>query len=248
MRPEIARLALQREWPLDLEEDWKAWDALRPGPSSRMAPAYAAWHSAVGNEIKVGDHVHVPNHIGEESGVHGQAVRRSMRRGVSMIHVKLPSGSTKAVAAGELEHMSSAEQAEHERASLATAAGRTAMHMAAASPAADLEESKQTAALSVTHAPIGKGGTNWVTASKPGNTGQLPAYIQNIRNAIMRGGKPESEATGDAISAAKRWASGGGGVSAEVKAAAAKAVAEFEAMRAAAHVKSGAKDAAKKVA
>jgi hypothetical protein len=49
------------------------------------------------------------------------------------------------------------------------------------SRSSEIAESKQTAALSVTHAPIGKGGTNWVTRSKPGNQGQLPAYIQNIR-------------------------------------------------------------------
>lgn len=93
-------------------------------------------------------------------------------------------------------------------------------------------ESAETAALSVTHAPIGKGGKNWVTKSKPGNTGQLPAYIQNIRNAIIRGGKDESSATAIAVSRVKAWASGRGNVSAEVRAAAAKAVAEWEAMKA----------------
>ena len=41
-----------------------------------------------------------------------------------------------------------------------------------------LSESKMTAVYSTVHAPIGKGGHNWVTASKPHNTGQLPAYIQ----------------------------------------------------------------------
>lgn len=100
-----------------------------------------------------------------------------------------------------------------------------------------IRESPQTAALSVTHAPLGKGGKNWITASKPGNTGQLPAYIQNIRNAIMRGpnGKDESSATAIAIARVKAWASGGGNVSAEVRAAAAKALAEFEKMRAGSH-------------
>lgn len=39
-------------------------------------------------------------------------------------------------------------------------------------------ESAQTAVLSTVHAPIGKGGKNWVTRSAPHNTGQLPAYIQ----------------------------------------------------------------------
>jgi hypothetical protein len=109
---------------------------------------------------------------------------------------------------------------------------------------AALAESKQTAALSVTHAPIGKGGTNWVTKTKPGNTGQLPAYIQNIRNAMMRDGKSESEATGMAVGAVKRWASGRGGVSDEVKAAAAKAVAEWEKLKGESHAEGAAKKAA----
>lgn len=97
---------------------------------------------------------------------------------------------------------------------------------------APLNESAQTAALSVTHAPIGKGGKNWITKSKPGNTGQLPAYIQNVRNAIMRDGKDESSATAIAISRVRKWKAGLGNVGAEVQAAAAKAIAEFEAMRA----------------
>lgn len=96
---------------------------------------------------------------------------------------------------------------------------------------ARLEESAKTAELSVRHAPIGKGGTNWITRSKPGNTGQLPAYIQNVRNAIMRGGTPESRATAIAIGRVRDWAEGKGNVGPEVKAAAAKAIAEFEAMR-----------------
>lgn len=95
-----------------------------------------------------------------------------------------------------------------------------------------LAESKDTARLSVTHAPKGKGGKNWITESKPGNAGQLPAYIQNVRNAIMRGGAAIGKATAIAISRVRKWAAGAGDVSAEVKAAAAKAIAEYEAMRA----------------
>lgn len=102
-----------------------------------------------------------------------------------------------------------------------------------------VSESAQTAALSVTHAPIGKGGTNWITKSKPGNTGELPAYIQNVRNAIMRGGEDdESTATSFAIGRVEDWAEGKGHVSPEVKAASAKAIAELKAMGAAAKVKS----------
>lgn len=104
-----------------------------------------------------------------------------------------------------------------------------------------LSESAQTAALSVTHAPIGKGGTNWITKSKPGNTGQLPAYIQNVRNAIMRDGKSESEAHAIAIGRIEDWAEGKGGVSDEVKAASAKAIAELHAMGGASKAKTAAK-------
>lgn len=95
-----------------------------------------------------------------------------------------------------------------------------------------VQESPQTAALSVTHAPIGKGGKNWITRTAPGNTGELPAYIQNVRNGIMKHGKSESEATQLAIGVVRNWASGKGNVSPEVRAAAAKAVAQFEALRA----------------
>lgn len=108
-----------------------------------------------------------------------------------------------------------------------------------------LKESAKTPALSVTHAPIGKGGKNWITKTEPGNTGQLPAYIQNIRNAIMRGGKSESEATSIAIGRVKDWASGQGGVHPEVRAAAAKAVAEWEALRGKSHAQKAVKRAGK---
>lgn len=91
-----------------------------------------------------------------------------------------------------------------------------------------VSESTQTAMLSRTHAPIGKGGTNWITKLKPGNKGQLPAYIQNVRNAIMRDGTDESRATAIAIGRVRDWAEGKGNVSAEVKAAAAKAIAEWQ--------------------
>jgi hypothetical protein len=107
----------------------------------------------------------------------------------------------------------------------------------------ELAESAKTAALSVTKAPIGKGGKNWVTETRPGNTGELPAYIQNIRNAIMRHQPDESRATAIAIGVVQNWASGRGGVKAEVKAAAAKALAEWEALRAKNAARKGAKDA-----
>lgn len=107
-----------------------------------------------------------------------------------------------------------------------------------------LRESAKTAMLSRTHAPIGKGGRNWITASKPGNRGQLPAYIQNVRNAIMRDGTPESDATGIAIGRVRDWSEGKGNVSPEVRAAAAKAIAEFDAMRGKSKAKNSIKEAA----
>lgn len=97
----------------------------------------------------------------------------------------------------------------------------------------ELAESAKTAALSVTHAPIGKGGKNWITRTAPGNTGQLPAYIQNVRNGIMRGPPPvpEGEATEIAIGRVRDWAAGGGNVKPEVRAAARKAIAEYAALK-----------------
>lgn len=95
----------------------------------------------------------------------------------------------------------------------------------------ELAESAKTPALSVTHAPIGKGGSNWITKTKPGNRGELPAYIQNVRNGIMRHEPDESKATAIAIGRVRDWAEGKGGVKPEVKAAAAKAIAEWEALK-----------------
>jgi hypothetical protein len=103
----------------------------------------------------------------------------------------------------------------------------------AVADALGVTESAKTAGYSVTHAPIGKGGTNWITKTAPGNTGQLPAYIQNVRNGIMKGPPPvdESKATEIAIGRIRDWAEGKGNVKPEVRAAAAKAIAEFEAMK-----------------
>lgn len=89
--------------------------------------------------------------------------------------------------------------------------------------------SADTARLSSEHNKLGKPGG-------PGLFGdtsmQLPAYIQNIAKALMRDGKTKSQAIQIAIGTVKRWASGGGGVTPEVRAAAAKAVAEWEAAKA----------------
>jgi hypothetical protein len=64
---------------------------------------------------------------------------------------------------------------------------------------------------------------------------QLPAYVQNIARALQRNGHSESEAIQLAIGAVQRWARGQGKVSPEVRAAAAKALAEWEAAKATAH-------------
>jgi len=100
------------------------------------------------------------------------------------------------------------------------------------SPALDL--SAQTPIVSTVHHPFG-------SPSGPGlwrmKGVQLPAYIQNVAHALLRTGraKDESSAIQLAAGAIQRWASGGGKVTPEVRAAAAKALAEWEALRAAAH-------------
>jgi hypothetical protein len=86
--------------------------------------------------------------------------------------------------------------------------------------------SKDTARLSVMHAPLG---------TKPlfGTPGlKLPAYMQNIAKALMRDeGFDKARAIATAISRCRAWSRGGGGVGPEVQAAAKKAVAEFDAAR-----------------
>ena len=65
---------------------------------------------------------------------------------------------------------------------------------------------------------------------------QLPAYIQHIANDLReKRGMSESKAIATAIAAVKRWASGAGNVNADTRAAANKAVAEWEALKAKAH-------------
>lgn len=65
---------------------------------------------------------------------------------------------------------------------------------------------------------------------------QLPAYIQHIaRDLIEKRGMDKSRAIATAIAAIKRWAAGGGKVDAGTRAAAEKALAEWEAAKARAH-------------
>jgi hypothetical protein len=74
--------------------------------------------------------------------------------------------------------------------------------------------------------------SNWVARS-----GGLPDYIQHVSHGIKRSspGISVSEAIQKAIGVVKRWAAGGGGVDKNTQAAAAKAVAEWEAKKAGAH-------------
>lgn len=80
---------------------------------------------------------------------------------------------------------------------------------------------------------------NWVEA-----TGQLPAYIQHIANALhTEKGVPLSRAIPMAIATVKRWAAGGDDVKPDTKTKAAKALAEWEALKAKAAAKRGEKTA-----
>lgn len=96
----------------------------------------------------------------------------------------------------------------------------------------------QTASASTVHHPFG-------SPSGPGlfrvKGLQLPAYIQNVAHALLRTGsaKDESTAIEIAVGVVKRWAAGVGAkgrrVHPDVQAAAARAVAEWEAARIRAH-------------
>lgn len=78
-------------------------------------------------------------------------------------------------------------------------------------------------------APLGTG-DNWLK-----KVGGLPAYIRAIAHSLRRGGMDESRAISTAIATVKRWAVGGGNVTAATRARAAKAVAEWEVKKAASH-------------
>jgi len=76
--------------------------------------------------------------------------------------------------------------------------------------------------------------SNWVARS-----GGLPTYILEVAHALIRSGHSESSAIATAVATMKRWAAGANHVRPQVQAAAAKALAEWEAMRAKAHVSKG---------
>lgn len=61
--------------------------------------------------------------------------------------------------------------------------------------------------------------------------GELPAYVREIARSIEKTGKSLSQSIAIAISRIKVWAAGGGNVSAKTSAKAAKALAEWEALK-----------------
>jgi hypothetical protein len=82
-----------------------------------------------------------------------------------------------------------------------------------------------------------KPGSNWVQSS-----GGLPTYICEVARAIKRSGRTTAQAISIAVSRMKKWATGVG-VNTDTQAKAAKALAEWEALRAKSHAKSAAKKA-----
>lgn len=75
-------------------------------------------------------------------------------------------------------------------------------------------------------APLGKGDL----FKTPG--ADLPGFVREVARALMRNGKPKSQAIAIAISQIKRWAAGGGGVNADTQAKASRALAQWEAAKA----------------
>lgn len=67
---------------------------------------------------------------------------------------------------------------------------------------------------------------NWVDRK-----GGLPNYICRIARAVKRSGRSTSQAIAIAVSRVKKWAGGGGDVTAKTRAKAAKALAQWEAMK-----------------
>jgi 8-oxo-dGTP pyrophosphatase MutT (NUDIX family) len=90
-------------------------------------------------------------------------------------------------------------------------------------PAGSAVKSAETPYLASHHAPIGHEGI-WHSKHPPM---QYPAYYQQVRNALIRAGHSEAEAHAIALGALRRWASGGGHVHPEVRAAADAALAEY---------------------
>jgi 8-oxo-dGTP pyrophosphatase MutT (NUDIX family) len=102
-------------------------------------------------------------------------------------------------------------------------------------------KSAQTPVVSTVHHPLGHEGLWHTPSKKVPEMQQLPAYHQNTARALMRDqGMGESQAIATAVNAIREWKQGrafGGRVKVtpQVQAAAARADAEFEALRAAHH-------------
>jgi phage head maturation protease len=71
--------------------------------------------------------------------------------------------------------------------------------------------------------PVGHGGANWVTAA-----GGAPPFLRAVAHALIRNGRSESEAIQVAYGTIKRWAGGGGNVTAKTRGKAAATVAWWE--------------------
>lgn len=74
------------------------------------------------------------------------------------------------------------------------------------------------------------GKNNWIEKVGPG--GNLPPYVRKLARGIMKSGKTKSQAIAIAIGRIKTWARGGGDVSAATRAKAAKALAQWTALKA----------------
>jgi hypothetical protein len=105
----------------------------------------------------------------------------------------------------------------------------------------DAEKSAETPYLSSHHAPIGHEGLWHTPNKKHPQKEQLPSYIQNVRNALMRAGHGEQEAHAMAIAAIKRWSKGEGAwghkgkVTPVVQEAAQRALQEWDKLKAEHH-------------
>lgn len=85
-----------------------------------------------------------------------------------------------------------------------------------------------------------KPGSNFVQEN-----GGLPDYICRIAKAIKRTGKTTSQAIAIALSRTRKWAAGADNVDADTRAKAAKAIAQWDALRAKSKAKTAAKKGAK---
>jgi hypothetical protein len=77
---------------------------------------------------------------------------------------------------------------------------------------------------------------NWVTTAGKGTaSGGLPLYIRAVANSLRASGHSESDSISLAIGIVRRWAQGEGKVTPATRARAAKALAEWEALKAKSH-------------